>query len=210
MIKAILFDMGGVLVDLDMSRCISAFKTRVGFERIEEFLDPCHQKGFIKQMESGQIDEQEFYEQCRQYCRPGTRDEDIAASLSELLVDIPADKVKLMRELSASYTLYMLSNNNPIAMRRSKVIFAQAGIPMDEVFRETFVSCDLHLLKPGREIYMESVRRTGLSADELLFIDDSRNNVAAASSVGINAIYYERGTDLRSLIMGELSRLNEC
>ena len=54
--KAIIFDMGGVLVDLDIEACKNAFKEDLEFYEIDEILDPGHQKGIIGDMESGKID----------------------------------------------------------------------------------------------------------------------------------------------------------
>ena len=53
MVKAIVFDIGGVLIDLDPARCIEAFQTILGFGRITEILDPSHQKGIYGDMEAG-------------------------------------------------------------------------------------------------------------------------------------------------------------
>ena len=58
--KAIIFDMGGVLVDLDMDGCRNAFKALLGYYRIDELLDPCHQKGIIGDLEEGMITPEEF------------------------------------------------------------------------------------------------------------------------------------------------------
>lgn len=58
--KAIIFDMGGVLVDLDMDGCRNAFKSLLGYHKIDELLDPCHQKGIIGELEEGMLTADEF------------------------------------------------------------------------------------------------------------------------------------------------------
>jgi len=60
------------------------------------------------------------------------------------------------------------------------------------------------MLKPSREIYAEMVRRVGMPAGEILFIDDSQNNVDAARAVGIHAVFYPEGTPLRPLVEAAL------
>ena len=53
--KAIVFDIGGVLIGLNMSRCIEAFRSTLGFERITELVDPYHQKGIYGELEGGRL-----------------------------------------------------------------------------------------------------------------------------------------------------------
>lgn len=206
MIKAILLDMGGVIINLDISRSIRAYKEDLGFRAIEDFLDPCHQKGFIGQLEGGEITPAEFFEKVKQYCDPGVTDEQITSCQSALLLDIDPSKAVYLRALSERYPLFMLSNNNRIVFPRCCEIFAEAGIPVEEIFKELYLSCDMKLLKPGREIYEQAVSRTGYAANELLFIDDSKDNVEAARSVGINAALYRQGEDLETLIESEIQK----
>jgi len=198
--------MGGVIINIDINLSAEAYRTRLGFDRIGEFLDPCHQMGFIGELEGGEISAQQFFDKVRQYCRPGVTDDEITACQAEMLMDIDSYKVDYLRDLSKRFPLYMLSNNNPVVMPICKQIFADAGIPCEEIFQDLFLSYEMKLLKPGHEIYQESVRRTGLKAEELLFIDDSMANVEAARSVGINAAFYQRGSDLKALIESEIKK----
>lgn len=200
MIKAVMLDMGGVIVDLDIAASREAYRTELGFERIGEFLDPCHQQGFFNDLEEGKLDEQQFLQAMKPYCRPGITMEMVRACLHKLLVGIPAGKAEYLKDLATRYPLYLLSNNNCIAMPRCEEIFREAGIPVETLFKDVFVSYRMKLIKPGEAIYRESVRRTGLDAGEILFIDDSQSNVDAARSTGIKAAFYERGTDLGALI----------
>ena len=80
----------------------------------------------------------------------------------------------------------------------------ERGLDWQRVFRAEFVSCEMKMLKPSREIYAEMVRRVGLPAEEILFIDDSQNNVDAASALGIRAVCYPEGTPLRPLVEAAL------
>ena len=71
----------------------------------------------------------------------------------------------------------------------------QAGLDPEITFREQFISCEMKLLKPSPEIYQEAVRRIGLPAGEILFIDDNRENVEGARAVGLQARLFVPGTD---------------
>lgn len=200
MIKAIIFDMGGVLIDLDINRCWNNFKTKAGFDRVEEFISTCHHQSFVGAFEAGEIDEGQFYEECRKYCRPGVTDALIADCFSSLLLDISDEKAAYLKELSTRYDLYMLSNNNPINMRASDVIFKKHGISFDEIFKDLFVSCDMKMNKPCPEIFREAIRRIGRDRNELLFIDDSPRNVEEGKKHGIRTVLYVQGEDLRATL----------
>ena len=201
-----MFDVGGVLIDLDVQRCIASFKEDCGMERIEEFLDPCHQKGFIKDLEAGILNEDEFYQAALQYCRPGTTAGQVEESFCSLLAEVREDKVSLVRRLLGEYDLFLLTNNNHITMRRTRAEFARVGIPFETTFKNIFISCDLKLLKPGREIFDEVVRRTGYKAEEILFVDDSMTNVNGGMAAGIPSVFYDIKTSLYDTVMEALRK----
>lgn len=199
MIKAILFDMGGVIVNLDRPRCIESFKRMCGLDSIDSFLNIYHPQGTFQDMEGGAIGEQEFYRRILAECRPGTTVQQVRNAFWSLIGDIEPYKADFIKELSAKYDVYMLSNNNPLIVRRIRGLFRRAGLPMD-TFKGLFFSYKMKMLKPNPEIYREAVRQTGLKASECLFIDDSDINVKAAEAVGMKGLHYIQGTDLKAAI----------
>ena len=209
MIKAIIFDIGGVLVDLDKEKCVKSFKEDCGLESIADFLDTCHQGGPIRELEEGSIDEAGFYRKMRALSRPGTTDRDIEESFCSLLAGVPEAKAGLLRRLKESYDLYLLSNNNGITMRRTAELMALAGIPLETTFKGVYVSSEMKLFKPGREIFDEAVRRSGHRKEETLFIDDSPVNVRGARDAGLHAAHYTLGTSLEDTLERALAQISE-
>jgi len=208
MIKAIVLDLGGVLIDLDVKACRKAFIEILGFYKIDELLDPCHQKGIYSDLEEGKISVDEFRNLVVKDSRPGSDPMDVDRCMGALLTGMDPAKVPFLYELAQRYEIYALSNNNPIAMRRFHEIYEENGLEWKDVFRTEFLSCEMKLLKPDPEIYREALRRIGLPADEILFVDDSQANVDAAASLGINAVHYVPGTDLRETVEPVLNNLN--
>lgn len=199
-IKAIIFDMGGVIVDLDIEDCKRAFKEYLGYYRIDELIDPCHQKGIYGDLEEGKISGDEFRRIVLQDSDPGALAENVDKAMWHILTGISPYKVEMLKRLSESYDLYLLSNNNPVCLPRAKAIFEGAGIPLEKIFRRCFYSFEMKALKPSETFYKAVVREIGIPAEQMFFIDDSQKNVDGAIAAGLPAVYYEPGTDLEALI----------
>ena len=197
--KAIIFDMGGVLVDLDIEGCRQVFKEKLEFNEIDQLLDPCHQKGIIGDMEAGLISGDEFREYVLARSKPGCVPKDVDNAFGTILISIAPYKIDLLKRLSKDYDIYMLSNNNPIASIRAEKMFEEAGFSMKTNFRKCYMSYQMKMIKPSAEFFRAVMEDIGLPADDMLFIDDSRLNVEAAVKAGLPAVYYEPGTDLSKI-----------
>ena len=200
MTKAIVFDIGGVLVGLDMDRCIRAFREELGFQRITEILDPCHQKGIFEDMEAGRISGDDFRAAVLRESRLGARPADVDRCLRAFLTGVRPEAAQAVLAAAARYPVYLLSNNNPICMPECLHQLRQAGVDPDTTFKGMFISADMKMLKPSAEFYREVIRRIGVSPEEILFIDDSPSNVEGARAVGIDARLYVPGTPLQALL----------
>lgn len=199
-IKALIFDMGGVLVDLDIEDCKRAFKEDLDYHRIDDIIDACHQKGIYGELEEGVLSADEFRRLVLAESRPGAAPEDVDKAMWHILVGIAPQKAELLRKLAQKYDLYLLSNNNAICLPRSRRMFQEAGIPFDRIFRECFFSFEMKALKPSETFYKAVIDRIGLPAEQMLFIDDSMTNVNGSAAAGLPAVYYEPGTDLRAVL----------
>lgn len=198
MIKAVVFDMGGVMLRLDINRSIEAFKQQAGFEEIGEYLNVFHQKGFVGELEAGRITADEFVDECLRHSRPGTSRETVLACFDAFLDGLNMDVVNFIQEIAPRYDLYILSNNNPLSSARFAELMEAAGVPVDRYFKKCFFSYRLHQLKPFPEIYQSTIEGIGLPPEEILFIDDSATNIEAAARAGLRTLLYRPGMDLRA------------
>lgn len=199
-IKAIIFDMGGVIVDLDIEDCKRAFKEYLGYYKIDEIIDPCHQKGIYGDLEEGKLTGEEFRSIVLRDSDSGALAESVDKAMWHILTGIQPYKVDMLKRLARSYDLYLLSNNNPVCLPRAKAIFEEAGIPLDSLFKKCFYSFEMKALKPSEAFYKAVVEEIGLPAEQMFFIDDSQKNVDGAVAAGLPAVYYEPATDLEALI----------
>ena len=198
--KAVIFDMGGVLVDLDVPGCIQAFINDLEFHDIVNLIDPCHQKGVFGDMEEGKVSADVFRDAVIAGSKPGVTREDVDKTLWNILVGIDAYKIDMLKRMSENYDIYMLSNNNPITMVRAYELFEEAGAPIDRMFRKCFLSCEMKALKPSEKFYKAVIEQIGIPADQMLFIDDSKANVDGAVAAGLPAVHYVPGSDLSALL----------
>ena len=194
--KAIVFDLGGVLIDLDYDRCVRAFREILGYERITELLDLSHQKGIYGDMEAGLVTEDEFRAEVLRESRPGCVPADVDRAMGALLTGMDPRKVQLLQRLSKRYALYGLSNNNEISVARMHQIYEENGLDWQNVFRKEFISCRMKLMKPSRAIFDAAAAEIGLPPEKIVFIDDSPRNVDGAIAAGWKAVLYAQGGDL--------------
>ena len=210
--KAIIFDFGGVLIDLDINDCKDAFKRDLGYEKIDDVLDPCHQKGIVGDMEEGLITAEEFRAAVLKDARPGARPEEVDDAFMHILAGIPSYKGQLLNHLAKSYDIYILSNNNPIVSSHMSELFAGVGVDYENVFKKSFLSFEMKALKPSEAFYKRVLEQIDCPVEDLLFIDDSQKNVDGAIAAGLPSVYYDPATDLAALLADVLgdSSLAEC
>ena len=194
--KAIVFDLGGVLIDLDFDRSILAFEEVLGYGKIRELLDLSHQKGIYGDMEAGLITADEFRAEVLRESRPGSTPADVDRAMAGLLVGMDPKKVPFLERLSRKYPLYCLSNNNEISVRRMHEIYEENGLDWQRIFRKEFLSNRMKLMKPSRGIFDAVTAEIGLPPSEILFVDDSQKNIDGALAAGWQAVLYTQGTDL--------------
>lgn len=187
-------------MDLDVEDCKNAFKQLLGYHKIDELIDPCHQKGIYGDLEEGTMAAEDFRDAVLRDSFPGSRPELVDEAMWHILSGINPYKAELLNRLAGSYDLYLLSNNNPVCMPRSRKLFEQAGVPLDKVFRKCFLSYEMRALKPSETFYRSVILQIGLPSDQMLFIDDSQKNVDGALAAGLPSVYYEPGTDLSALL----------
>lgn len=198
--KAIIFDFGGVLIDLDINDCKEAFRRDLGYEKIDDVLDPCHQKGIVGDMEEGLITAEEFRAAVLKDARPGARPEEVDDAFMHILAGIPSYKGQLLNHLAKSYDIYILSNNNPIVSSHMSELFAGVGVDYENVFKKSFLSFEMKALKPSEAFYKRVLEQIDCPVEDLLFIDDSQKNVDGALAAGLPSVYYDPATDLAALL----------
>ncbi|MGN0187641.1 MAG: HAD family hydrolase [Paludibacteraceae bacterium] len=188
MITTLIFDFGGVLINLDRQRCIDAF-VQLGLRDIDRLIDNYAQAGIFAQLENGDITTDEFHNGVRQIVGKPIDDHDIDAALNAFLLDIPDAKLALLRDLHRHFRLLLLSNTNAIHFPHCVNTQINAkGYTLNQLFDKCYLSYKIHLSKPQPDIFRFLLENEHITADECLFLDDSARNIDTAKSLGFNTI----------------------
>ena len=198
-IRNIVFDLGGVLVDLDFKAAINGLQ-QAGFTNVKEQLLAFDRNGIFQKFELGEITTDEFRTAIRENSIVTLTDEEVDNLWNLMLLEIPREKLELILELRGKYMVYLLSNTNSIHWDYvCKNAFNYRGFRVEDYFEETFLSYKMHLAKPNKAIFEKVLNDANLVAEETLFIDDSEANCKAAQEVGIHAHHYHIGDDLKEI-----------
>ncbi len=200
MIKNLLFDLGGVIMDIEKKNCVAAF-TRIGLKDALSYFGEYSQQGPFEALESGAISDDEFHAQMRAVIGGNVTDADIDYAFNCFLTGIPAQRLEHLRQLRGKYKIYLLSNTNSI-MWNSKIAaeFTKEGRTREDYFDGMVTSFEAKALKPKAEIFDYAAKKLGINPAETLFLDDSAANCDAARALGWQAAQVAVGTEFIDIL----------
>ncbi len=186
-IKNILFDLGGVIVDLELDRVREAFR-EIGMPRMAAMMDPCYPAEINERLERGAISWEEACDEMRRIDNcPEVTNAQIEWVYAEFLARVDRRKIELIERLrERGLHTYILSNTNRVAYRIVCRHIEAAGRTMEELFDGIYLSYQLKLLKPSQAIFEELIRQAAIRPEETLFIDDGQRNADAAHALGFS------------------------
>lgn len=195
-LTTLIFDFGGVLINLDLPLCINKLK-EIGATGVEKYLSNFGQSDFFLQWEKGEIGLGEFRENIRAISSGQPSDDEIDAAWMAFLQDIPAEKIELLKQLRSRYRILMLSNTNPLHIEQSaRTAFEAHGTTMNELFDKCYLSYEIGLTKPGRDIFEYLLNDAGVEPGECLFLDDGQKNIDTARAMGFQTRLVSPGESL--------------
>ncbi len=188
-IKTLIFDFGGVLIDLDKERSVQNF-TKLGIQGIDSLLSNWCQKGVFLRFEEGNITSEEFLNEIRRMSTRTISDDEIKAAFFSFLVDLPHYKLDLIAQLRNHYQIFLLSNINELIYNYCiEHYFYARGKTMDDYFDKQYLSFQMHICKPKKEIYLKMLQDSGIHPEETLFLEDGEQNIHTAQLLGINTFF---------------------
>lgn len=187
-IKNVIFDLGGVVIDLNRERAVKALE-ELGLKDADDMLGLYGQNEPFYGLETGERSTGEFYDLLRARMHPGVTDTQITEAFNLFLVSLPAERLEMLRRMrAAGYKIFMLSNTNPVMyLTWIDRAFRQQGATVNDYFDGIVVSFQELMCKPNVVIFETLMRRYGLNPSETLMLDDSENNCKAAVVAGARA-----------------------
>ena len=202
-ITTLIFDFGGVLIDLDINQCILNFN-RLGLENVEQYLNNFAQSGFFMQLEKGQISAAEFRNEIRKLTPNKLTDTQIDEAWCSFLLEIPEEKLEMLIELRKKFRVLLLSNTNIIHFPNSeKLLFTNKGRQLSEYFDRCYLSYEMKMAKPDLQIFKNILASENVQPNECLFLDDGLKNTLQAQKLGIQTYLVNEHEDLSFLLQPE-------
>ncbi len=189
-VKHIIFDLGGVFLNIDFQLTNQAF-TALGVPNFNEMFTQHFSNPLFELLEMGKISEAAFYDAFRAASNTQLNNQQIKTAWNALLLDFPPERIEWLHSIKDKYNVYLFSNTNQIHHDCFIEIFAQQfpGKNFDAYFKKAYYSQHLGLRKPYPESFQAIIEEQGLIPAETLFIDDTIKNVEAAQLLGLQTIH---------------------
>ncbi len=198
-IKNILFDLGGVILDINVQSTLKRFY-ELGFPA-ELLQYPYHMTtDLFFNYETGKIGTDEFRNEIRKKTNAGITNGEFDEAWNAMLIGVPEERTALLKELSGRYNLYMLSNTSALHVPVFEKMFKEAGgVSMQKIFTGIYYSFEIGWHKPDLEAWEFVIRDAVINPGETLFLDDNIQNIKASQELGFQAIHIHERTNLMNM-----------
>lgn len=186
-IQNIIFDLGNVLLDVDMQLSTNAFR-QAGFSNSNDIVEYFREKNVLTRYETGAISSDEFIALIKKVAKNSISDAQIIEAWNAMLLDYRKNTIDLLKRLKVNYRTFLLSNTNELhakafnqQLRKSYDISSLSGL-----FEKVYYSHVIGYSKPDKKAYQVVLDENKLIPEQTIFIDDRQENVDAAEKLGIN------------------------
>lgn len=199
-IQAVIFDLGGVILNIDYQLTKKAFE-KLQVKDFDELYSQARASQLFEKLERGNISNEDFYVELNNCTGLALSPGEIVTAWNAMLLDYRKDTLKFIEQLKQSVPIYLFSNTNFIHMDSFMKRFEKIspGKHLNEYFTKAYYSCEIGKRKPDPESYRYLLNDIQLMPENILFIDDSKQNVESASLVGLNSIHLKTGMTVESL-----------
>ena len=206
-IRNIIFDLGGVLLDIDVQQTLDAFND-LGLND-KKIMEIYHRPvNFFYEFEKGLITANEFRDSLRKLTNRDISDEEINIAWNAMILGFPEEKIKLLIHIKEKYKIILLSNTNELHLPyySNRLTEQFPGTNLDDLFETTYYSHLVKERKPDPEIYKYVLEDSRINPEETLFIDDMLPNIEMAQTFGIVTCHFNK-TDRLKEVLGKFNLL---
>ncbi|MGE0568693.1 MAG: HAD family hydrolase [Bacteroidia bacterium] len=204
-IKSIIFDLGGVIINLDMQRTIDAFE-RLGCKNFNQMYSQLSQSELFDKFDKGQIGEMDFFSKIISWFNLEAGVAELVKVWNEMLLDFPQHRLDKLKSLKKDYRTFLLSNTNETHIESFESILEKENgyKNLSEFFERDYYSCRMNMRKPELEIFNSVLNENALDPQETIFIDDTIIHVEAAKKCGIKAFLLPKGEEVFEFLEREV------
>jgi HAD superfamily hydrolase (TIGR01509 family) len=198
--KNIIFDLGGVILNIDYNLSVEAFK-KLGLNDFNNLFSKAGQSNLFDNYETGKISSENFVESIQQITGKNISKQSIIEAWNAMLLDLPEERLALLNKLKTTHRTFLLSNTNEI----HKIAYCNYLKnkfhlnDFSDFFIKQYLSFEIGLRKPNREIFDFVIKENNLIKEETIFIDDSIQHIQGAKSTGIDAVHLSDGYTILDL-----------
>ncbi len=198
-IKNIIFDFGGVILNINYQLTANAFK-EIGVDNFEKSYSQASQTHLFDNLEKGLISPKDFRDGIRNVSGKNLSDEHIDYAWNKIILDLPEKRVSLLKQLKNTYRTFLLSNTNKIHYDVYIVDLQKFGhSSFNDIFEKAYFSYKIGMRKPDKEIFEFIQQEQQLIPEETLFIDDSIQHIEAAQKLGFATHHLTQKEDITDL-----------
>jgi glucose-1-phosphatase len=198
-ITTVLFDFGGVLINIDRQVCLAEF-AKIGVFNVEKMVSNFTQSGLFLALENGDVSAAEFRTEIRNLSEKPISDKQIDYAWNSFLIDVPEYKLDMLFELRKKYRVLMLSNTNAIHFEQvAQREFSKKGLTINDYFDKCYLSYELGMAKPQEDIFNFVLLNENTNASQILFLDDGVQNIETAKRLGFATYLVKAHEDFRPI-----------
>jgi HAD superfamily hydrolase (TIGR01509 family) len=196
--KAIIFDLGAVILNINYQNTIDEF-TKLGVKNAATFYSKKVQTNLFNQIETGIISSNEFLNALQKETNNANITQ-LEQAWNAMLLDLPEERLQLIKKLKSNHTIFLLSNTNAIHINAfKKQLGDKKWLAFCKLFDKMYLSHEVGLRKPDIEIFEYILTEQKLIAEEVFFIDDSPQHIASAKKLGIHCHHLLENEDVITL-----------
>ena len=197
-VKAIIFDLGAVILNINYQNTIDEFK-KLGVKNPNSFYSKKTQTHLFNQIETGKISQKEFLLQLQEETSDASIQQ-VKNAWNAMLLDLPEERIKLLKSLNQNYAIFLLSNTNALHICEfKKKLGDNEYTEFYNLFDKVYYSHKIGFRKPQAEAFTIILKQNKLSAHEVLFIDDSPQHIEGAKKLGIQAYHLKDEEEVTTL-----------
>ncbi|MDP5010762.1 MAG: HAD family phosphatase [Crocinitomicaceae bacterium] len=186
---AVIFDLGGVIINLDYQKTISAFH-ELGMTNFEQVYSQMAQSDLFDSYETGKISTQHFINLLLPHLPFGTSPNKVVAAWNAMILDVPLKKIALLADLKKSLPTFLLSNTNDLHIQKVRDEWKKVtDSAMEESFHKMYLSHEIKHRKPTSQAFSYVLEENGLEAARTIFIDDTLQHIVGAKSIGLQTLH---------------------